>query len=136
VYTHTQTHTHTHTHTHTDDSTAPFILDPARLLRSLILELQLHAHELVRLAFDDVRISHKAPRGKDAAGTGEAGGVGVGGRVLVEFGFVASMLPALVSELACPQNQNDECMRISLLVNDSLVSEGTGEGKGGERGRP
>ena len=105
-----------------------------RLLRALIQELHVHPHELVRLAFDDVRLSHNGPRRKDTAKAGAAGATGGEGRVLVEFGFVASMLPMLLSELVCPQNQDDECMRISLLVNGSLVSEGTGGGGGGQEG--
>jgi hypothetical protein len=107
VYTHTTTHTHTHTHTlthslthtHTQHTQGPFILDPTRLLRALLLELNLKPRDLVRLAFDDVRVSSRS------AGDGWGEGGRGGERVLVELVFVASMLPLLVSELACPENQ-------------------------------
>ena len=79
VYTHTTTHTHTHTHslthslthTHTQHTQGPFILDPTRLLRALLLELNLKPRDLVRLAFDDVRVSSRSAG--DGWGTGGGG---------------------------------------------------------------
>ena len=104
------------------DSRAPFVLDPARLVRALLLELNVSAYSAIRLAFDYPTVvggpaSAASPAARALAHASEVASQNA--RAQVEVAFVVSLLPVLLAEAPCDALR--PCLYVGVRVNGSIV---------------
>ena len=103
------------------DSRAPFVVDPARLLRALLIELNVSAYNAIRLAFDYPTVggpaSTASPSTHALAHAPEVASHDA--RAKVEIAFVVSLLPVLLAEAPCDALR--PCLYIGVRVNGSIV---------------
>jgi len=129
----------------THDSRGVFAIDPARVMRALMLELDVPALDLVRLVWDSPlphatcsssALACPCRHGRGGAAGATAvdaavevrcclGAAGPAGQAVVELGFVASMLDMLVSDAACASDTagsgSAACFTVALEANGTLL---------------
>jgi hypothetical protein len=101
------------------ESLTPFVLDPVRLLRVLLLELGLSALEVVRMAYDvqTMRVAR-------AASSGQPRWIVPAHELLaqVEVGVVVTLLGlASVESLCVGLGEEEECLKLGIVINRTLV---------------